>query len=90
MPSSWVHRLERLLLHLCVHQRPSFLFRLGLRVIELGLALGLGILTKGHIPVLLLMGPLLIEILIRRRFNARKVARYSPVARQASPWPASA
>lgn len=52
--------------------RPGFL-----SAIELGLALGLGIMTKGHIPVLLLLGPLLIEAVLRRRFNGRKVMLFA-------------
>jgi 4-amino-4-deoxy-L-arabinose transferase-like glycosyltransferase len=63
--------------------RPGFVSAL-----ELGLAIGLGILTKGHIPVLLLLGPLVVEMLIRRRFNGRKVALFAValVIASASLW----
>lgn len=47
--------------------RPGIFCALGL-----GLALGLGILCKGHIPVLVVTGALLVEAIRRRRFNAHK------------------
>jgi 4-amino-4-deoxy-L-arabinose transferase-like glycosyltransferase len=58
--------------------------------LALGLSLGLGLLAGAFIPVLLLAGPLLIEVLIGRRFSGRKVLLFlaalaiSVVA--ASPW----
>jgi 4-amino-4-deoxy-L-arabinose transferase-like glycosyltransferase len=41
-----------------------------------GICLGLGMLTKGHIPVVLVMAPLLIEVFIRRGFNGRKLVLF--------------
>jgi len=65
--------------------RPGFL-----AAAALGIALGLAILTKGHIPVLLLAGPLAVEVLIRRRFNGRKVLLFAVAllvaAAVAAPW----
>ena len=51
--------------------RPGFM-----SAVALGGSLGLAVLTKGHVPVLLLAGPVLVEVLIRRRFNGRKVALF--------------
>jgi 4-amino-4-deoxy-L-arabinose transferase-like glycosyltransferase len=41
--------------------------------LALGGSLGLAVLTKGHVPLCLLLGPLVIEVLIRRSFSGRKV-----------------
>ncbi|MBI3828743.1 MAG: glycosyltransferase family 39 protein [Planctomycetes bacterium] len=48
--------------------RPGVFCALGL-----GLALGLAMLCKGHIPLLLVLGALLVEAVRRRRFSAHKV-----------------
>jgi 4-amino-4-deoxy-L-arabinose transferase-like glycosyltransferase len=48
--------------------RPGFISTL-----VFGVGLGLAVLTKGHVTVLLLAAPLLIEIVLRHSFNGRKV-----------------
>jgi 4-amino-4-deoxy-L-arabinose transferase-like glycosyltransferase len=42
-----------------------------------GVSLGMAVLTKGHIPVVFCGLPLLVEIGIRRSFNARKVMLFA-------------
>lgn len=42
-----------------------------------GVSLGMAVLTKGHIPLAFCAAPLLVEILIRRSFNLRKVLLFS-------------
>ncbi len=42
-----------------------------------GVAMGLAVLTKGHLAPAFLAGPLLIEIGLRRAFNARKVLLFA-------------
>ncbi|MGD0092169.1 MAG: glycosyltransferase family 39 protein, partial [Planctomycetota bacterium] len=58
--------------------------------IALGSSLGLGILAGACIPVLLLAGPVLLEVLLRLRFNGRKVglflAALAVAAAIAGPW----
>lgn len=61
-----------------------------LSALALGITLGLAVLTKGHIPLLLLAAPVLFEVLLRRRFNGRKVlvfvAALVIAAAIAAPW----
>jgi 4-amino-4-deoxy-L-arabinose transferase-like glycosyltransferase len=58
--------------------------------LALGISLGLGVLAGALIPVLLLAGPVLVEVLIRRRFSTRKVlfflAALAVAAAIAGPW----
>lgn len=48
-----------------------------LTALSLGVSLGLGILTKGHVPVVVLMAPVLVAVARYRRFNGRKVALFA-------------
>jgi 4-amino-4-deoxy-L-arabinose transferase-like glycosyltransferase len=61
-----------------------------LPAVALGLSLGLGILTKGHIPLLLLLAPLATEVILRRSFDGRKVLLFllalAIAAAVAVPW----
>ena len=65
--------------------RPGAFAALGL-----GLSLGLGYLSKWYLPLVLLAAPVLAEILIRRRFNPRKVVLMAVglvvAATVAAPW----
>jgi len=55
-----------------------------------GISLGLGMLTKGHIPLVLVSAPLLVEIFIRHSFDGRKVVLFVVgflvAACVAAPW----
>ncbi len=48
-----------------------------LAAIGLGLLLGFGALTKGLVPLALLVVPVLVEVVIRRKFNLRKVILFA-------------
>jgi len=61
-----------------------------LAVVALSISLGLGILAGGLVPALFLAGPVLVEVLIRRRFSVRKVLLFllalAVAAAIAAPW----
>jgi 4-amino-4-deoxy-L-arabinose transferase-like glycosyltransferase len=44
--------------------------------LTLGLSLGAAILVKGHVPLLLLLAPVLAEVLLRRSFSGRKTVLF--------------